>query len=71
VIFGQSLIDLTLILAVTVAVGCLLIALIFPYLSDDRTKSRVAGLSTGGEKKESRFSFRKCDDQEPDDAGWP
>jgi tight adherence protein B len=62
--FGQSLTELALIAAVVVLVGCIFLAIFYPYLVGDRSRDRLKGVAGGGrESKDSSTSFwRKQDD---------
>jgi tight adherence protein B len=55
--FGQSIAELSLILAIAVTVGCLAIAIFFPYLNGDRSRDRVKTVSSTGKEAPSGFSF--------------
>jgi tight adherence protein B len=63
-LFGASLSELAIILAIAAAVGALLIALLFPYISGDRAQSRVDNYAASGKDRNSKFSLRaKPEDQ--------
>jgi tight adherence protein B len=60
--FGESLAELSIIVAVVATVGCLLVALLFPYISSDRSKDRVKAIA-GKEGEGSSSFFRGKSDE--------
>jgi tight adherence protein B len=55
--FGQTLAELSLVLAIALTVGCLIVALFFPYFSGDRSRDRVNNVSSSGKESEPSFAF--------------
>jgi tight adherence protein B len=64
--FGQSLAELSLILAITVTVGCLLIALFYPYMSGDKSRERVKNVASSNKASDSGFAFWRRQDDSKD-----
>ncbi len=55
--FGESLAELSIIVAVIVTVGCLVGALLFPFMSGDRSRDRLKSITTGEKDAAGGFSF--------------
>ena len=55
--FGMEITDLAFLFTVAVAVGGLLIAIVFPMISANNASRRVDAIATG--KKDTKSSFRQ------------